>query len=164
MRRFWLIIVALFWLSACSTIGQQAAAPPTVTLVPVASATPLPTATPLASVTPVASPTVTLPPSATSPPSATPARSGLIDAVRSVNLRAGPGVGYAPLAALQPGERVTLLAQDAEDSWHQVQLADGREGWVAASLIVRGRRAGAGKRPAGHRRGVNPGDGHRPRQ
>ena len=136
MRRLWLIVMALLWLSACSAFEQEAAAPPTVTLVPVASATPLPTATPLASVTPVASATATLPPSATSPPSATPARSGLIDAVRSVNLRAGPGVGYAPLAALQPGERVTLLAQDAEDSWHQVQLADGREGWVAASLIA----------------------------
>ena len=136
MRRFWLIFVALVWLGACSAFGQEAVAPPTVTLVPVASATPLSTATPLASVTPVASATATPPPSATSPPSATPTRSGLIDAVRSVNLRAGPGVGYAPLAALQPGERVTLLAQDVDDNWHQVQLADGREGWVAASLIA----------------------------
>ncbi len=136
MRRFWLTIVALVWLSACSAVSQQEPAPPTVTLVPVVTATPLPTATPLASATPLPSATATVPPSATPLPSATPTRSGLIDAVRSVNLRAGPGVSYAPLAALQPGDQVLLLAQDEDASWQQVRLADGREGWVAASLIA----------------------------
>ncbi len=135
MRLSSFVLPALVGLCACSALEPQAA-PPTVTLVPAVTATPLPSKTPAATVTPLPSATTTPAPSKTPMPSATPARSGLIDAVRSVNLRAGPGISYAPLAALQPGDQVTLLAQDAGAGWHQVRLADGREGWVAASLIA----------------------------
>ncbi|MCE2488656.1 MAG: SH3 domain-containing protein [Anaerolineae bacterium] len=134
-RRLCLLPVILLAVAACSAIEPQAA-PPTVTLVPRDTATPLPSDTPVPTATVTAEASVTPPPSETPPPSPTPARSGLIDAVRSVNLRSGPGVSYGALAALQPGERVILLAQDEDASWQQVQLADGRVGWVAASLIV----------------------------
>ncbi|MCY3946834.1 MAG: SH3 domain-containing protein [Anaerolineaceae bacterium] len=134
-RRLWLLPVVLFLAAACSALEPQAA-PPTVTLLPRSTATPLPSETPAPTATQTPGATFTLAPSKTPPPSPTPARSGLIDAVRSVNLRSGPGVSYGALAALQPGERVILLAQDEDASWQQVQLADGRVGWVAASLIV----------------------------
>lgn len=130
-----LLLAALVSMAGCSALEQREP-PPTVTLVPVFTATMLPSPTPPATATPLPSATATPEPSKTPPPSPTPARSGLIDAVRSVNLRSGPGVGYGALAALQPGERVILLAQDEDASWQQVQLADGRSGWVAASLIA----------------------------
>lgn len=145
MRQVWWMPVVLIWLGACSAVGQEAAAPPpTLTLRPLSSATSPATEVPAASPTPTPAATSTPTPSATPPPSATPLRSGLVDALRSVNLRAGPGVSYASMAALQPGERVLLLAQDEDASWHKVQLADGREGWVAASLIAQEAAPGPG--------------------
>ncbi len=134
MRHVWLLLAALLLPAACSALEPQQA-PPTITLV-VATVTPPPTATPVVTVTTPPSPTATPEPSETPLPSATPVRSGVIDAERSVNLRAGPGVSYAAMAALQPGDEVTLLAQDEDANWHQVQLEDGRTGWVAASLVV----------------------------
>ena len=133
-RHVWLLLAALFLPVACSALEPQEA-PATITLV-VATVTPQPTDTPAATVTPSPSATASPEPSETALPSATPARSGLIEAERSVNLRAGPGVSYAAMAALQPGDEVTLLAQDEDANWHQVQLADGRTGWVAASLVA----------------------------
>ena len=134
-RRLWLLPTVLLVVAACSALEPQAA-PPTVTLLPRSTATPHASDTPPPAPTQTPGATLTPAPSETPPPSPTPARSGLIDALRSVNLRSGPGVSYGALAALQPGERVILLAQDEDASWQQVQLADGRTGWVAARLIV----------------------------
>jgi uncharacterized protein YraI len=50
-----------------------------------------------------------------------------------VNLRSGPGTGFATLGSLAPG---TLLAATGESAtsggylWRRFRVADGRIGWV----------------------------------
>ena len=48
-----------------------------------------------------------------------------------LNLRAGPGMAYPVLQALQEGQRVTLLQAGA---WYQVQ-AGGAVGWAYSSFL-----------------------------
>lgn len=55
-----------------------------------------------------------------------------------VNLRSGPGTGYKPITQLGKGTPVRLLG--SQSGWQHVALADGRDGWVAGSLIAPGRR------------------------
>lgn len=55
----------------------------------------------------------------------------------SVNLRQGPGTDYSLVGTLARGntgvEPMTVLAQSG--SWDQVQLPDGRTGWIADWLV-----------------------------
>lgn len=60
-----------------------------------------------------------------------------------VNLRGGPGTGYKPITQMAKGTPVRLLASQA--GWHHVALADGRDGWVAASLVAVGQRPQVGQ-------------------
>lgn len=50
-----------------------------------------------------------------------------------VNIRSGPGTTYPVLTTLSKGQRVKALGKQGE--WYQVQLADGRVGWVYATLV-----------------------------
>jgi hypothetical protein len=52
-----------------------------------------------------------------------------------LNLRSGAGIEHPVLASLAPGERIELLASAGE--WARVRRADGSEGWLAASYLVR---------------------------
>lgn len=60
---------------------------------------------------------------------------GLIDADQSVNVREGPGRTFAPVAAARPGQRVQITGRNGGGDWLQIRLEDGREGWIAASLV-----------------------------
>lgn len=60
-----------------------------------------------------------------------------------VNLRSGPGTGYKPITQMAKGTPVRLLA--SQSGWHHVALADGRDGWVAASLVAVGQRPQVGQ-------------------
>ncbi len=53
----------------------------------------------------------------------------------ALNVRSGPGLGYAVTSAAYLGQTVTLLGRNDAASWVKVRLASGHEGWVNASLI-----------------------------
>jgi Tol biopolymer transport system component len=52
-----------------------------------------------------------------------------------LNLRAGPGSGYAILAKAQPDQELPLLARNAAGDWLQVGLADGGFAWAATEYL-----------------------------
>ena len=54
----------------------------------------------------------------------------------AANVRSGPGIGYGIVATADQGQTVTLLARNNLNSWVKVQLANGTQGWVNASLIT----------------------------
>lgn len=53
----------------------------------------------------------------------------------ALNVRSGPGLGYAVTSAAYLGQTVTLLGRNDVASWVKIKLANGHEGWVNASLI-----------------------------
>lgn len=54
-----------------------------------------------------------------------------------VNLRAGPGVGYAIIGFLRYGATATVLTRNSTSSWWQISTpaAAGGVGWIAAWLV-----------------------------
>jgi uncharacterized protein YgiM (DUF1202 family) len=51
-------------------------------------------------------------------------------------VRAGPGLAYESFAYLVREQTVTMLGRDAAPAWIQVQLPDGRSGWVGAGYLT----------------------------
>ncbi len=94
-----------------------------------------PTATPVATPAATATATPTSTPPAVSTATAVAANVGTVD-VASLNVRAGPGTGYAVLTTVPQGTQFTVQGQDATGSWLQVALSDGSAGWVDRSLTV----------------------------
>jgi hypothetical protein len=136
------LMLMLFGMTACSGGTEVAQVVPTSTLAPLVTLTPRFTATPLLTRTPL--PTATLTPSETpipptptiSPtPSPTPPVIGIISSLQSVNVRRGPSASEVAFAALDAGTRVEVLGTNVEATWLNVQLEDGREGWVSAALV-----------------------------
>jgi TolB protein len=76
-------------------------------------------------------------------PVVAPAGPGLTVAVPALNFRDGPGTNYNVLAVLKQGEGATITGRDAARQWYQVQLPDGRSGWVYAALVQAGPDAAA---------------------
>jgi len=94
--------------------------------------TPTPTNTP----TPADTPTPTLTPTGTPPPTDTP--TPIPDAVvnaEALNLRSGPGIVYDILAVLKQGDSLKVRGRNLVGDWLKVIAPDGKEGWVAASLL-----------------------------
>lgn len=54
--------------------------------------------------------------------------------VASANLRSGPGLAYETIGVVLFDDAFRALAQDELGLWYKVQLADGTQGWVAASV------------------------------
>ena len=54
----------------------------------------------------------------------------------ALNVRSGPGIGYARIVAIPRGTLMTLLARTADSSWVKVLLASGVQGWVSAGFIA----------------------------
>lgn len=107
-------------------VAAQAVPPtpaPTDTPVPPTN-TPEPTAT--ATITPTVEPTAT--PTAAPQPAVT--------ANSEANLRQGPGTNYPVVGAMAAGEQADVLGRNADSTWWQVMLANGKEGWVNASLVT----------------------------
>lgn len=140
---FVISIAILFIVSACG--GNSSSSddgPPTETLVgivsltPRTSATPFSTRTPLPTFTWTPSVTPTLPPPSDTPvPTSTPIIVGIVASAQRVNVREGPGTTFAEFEALVPGTGVTVLGQNSEGTWYEIELEDGRRGWIAASLV-----------------------------
>lgn len=56
--------------------------------------------------------------------------------VSSANVRTGDSTLYPPIAALFRGDSVPIIALSTTGSrWYQIQLPDGRLGWIAGSTI-----------------------------
>ena len=136
--------LVIMLMAACTgnTPGAQNAGVPTDTLAPLVTFTPRFTATPVPSRTPL--PTFTLTPSETpiSPTpsdtptaSATPVQTGIIASLETVNVREGPNVNASAIVALKPGTGVQVLATSPDTKWFNIRMEDGREGWIAATLV-----------------------------
>ncbi len=54
----------------------------------------------------------------------------------ALNVRTGPGIGYARIVAIPRGTLMTLLARTADSSWVKVLLANGVQGWVSPGFIA----------------------------
>jgi uncharacterized protein YgiM (DUF1202 family) len=107
--------------------------PPTATPVP-PSATPTvePSATPLPTAT--RRPTITATPSA-SPTAGTGVR-GVVNSNQGINVRGGAGRSFRVVAVLGPGDIVEIIGRNADESWYEVRLEDGTEGWVSAQFLL----------------------------
>jgi len=136
-------LVLVIMLAACATTGEEVAQSlPTNTLAPILSLTPrstatlVPTRTPSLTQSPIPSETP-IPPTATqSPtPTATPPILGSVFSVQAINMRAGPGLNFDALSALPPGTGFAILGTNAENTWFNIRLDGGDEGWVSTSLV-----------------------------
>jgi Tol biopolymer transport system component len=59
----------------------------------------------------------------------------------ALNVRSGPGVSYPAFDALAQGELVAVIGYNVASDWWQIQLPDGRAGWVsggAAYVAING--------------------------
>jgi uncharacterized protein YgiM (DUF1202 family) len=54
----------------------------------------------------------------------------------ALNIRSGPGVQYAPVAAAYQGHVVQMLGRNADSSWVKVRLFSGQEGWANARFLT----------------------------
>jgi hypothetical protein len=74
-------------------------------------------------------------------PSATRAATVTASLVRAVvttsalNVRTGPGTNYPKTGALRKGDQAVVTGRTETGDWLAVTLADGKKGWVAASLV-----------------------------
>lgn len=53
-----------------------------------------------------------------------------------LNVRAGPGLTFAPFTTVSQGQVVSLLGRNADNSWLQVRLSDGRTGWLSSQFVI----------------------------
>jgi uncharacterized protein YgiM (DUF1202 family) len=84
-----------------------------------------------------AAPTPTAGPTASAAPAAfpTPAVEAVVNN-DSLNLRAGPGQDYAVLGVFTQGTALVVLGQDPSGDWLEVQVPDGRTGWMARAYLT----------------------------
>ena len=52
-----------------------------------------------------------------------------------LNVRRGPGMTFGPFTHLNGGQTVILIGRDGTTAWIQIQLPDGRYGWVANGYL-----------------------------
>lgn len=142
MKKWWFLIPLLVLASACAPQEEVVANVPTATFLPIPSALPRFTATPEATRTPLPTFTFTptntpIPPTITNTPvpTATPTVSGIVQSMQRVNVRQGPGETFPFFDSLAPGTGVQVIGQNAEGTWFNVRLSDGREGWISARLL-----------------------------
>ncbi len=55
---------------------------------------------------------------------------------REVNLRAEPNTSAAIVATLRQGTRLTIIGTNDAETWFNVRLSDGTEGWIRADLLT----------------------------
>jgi len=125
---------------------QAATQEVTESLVVTDDAQPSSTATPEASLTPTVDITDSLTiADATKPPTlapdntatftrvpATPA-TPIVEAIRAMDIRVGPGAGFPVIGQLEPGDQLETLGISDDGRWLKVLRLDGTEGWVLFS-------------------------------
>lgn len=102
-----------------------------VIIIPTPTETPLPTATPVPTETPV--PTDTPPPPAE--PTATPVSAPQVSMSQVINVRSGPGTGYARVGQVDAGDTSDVLGRNNDASWVMINYSGG-QGWVFAQLTT----------------------------
>jgi len=55
--------------------------------------------------------------------------------VGPLNLRSGPGTGYAALGLLYEGDELKILGRLPTAEWLKVTTRDGLEGWIYAAFV-----------------------------
>jgi uncharacterized protein YraI len=78
--------------------------------------------------------------SGTAAPEATPTREGsavfaTIRADGPVNIRSGPARTFQPVGTVDPGEQVSVIGTNEDNSWINIRTASGVEGWVADDFV-----------------------------
>ncbi len=135
----------------------------------------IPTDTPTVTPTPTMTltPTLTLPPTRTRiPPTRTPLPptptvvlgSGTVIARQAVNMRSGPSTDDDIIAAVPSGTTLIALRYNEDQSWVNVRLADGQEGWISAALLSISSQQSARPKSNDHakRQAVDEGEGQQP--
>ncbi len=56
--------------------------------------------------------------------------------IRALNVRQGPGFGYALTTVIGYGYQSAIVGRNADGTWIQIQLADGLRGWVNSSYVI----------------------------
>src|SRR5262245_32331892 len=133
-----LIISAL----ACNfPVGVTPTSTPTSTsiptYIPTATITPTPTATDTATITPTPTNTPTFTPTPTitntpPPPSPIPAK---VCKTCQPRFRSAPGTAGRILRVLDEKVTMNIIGRTADNTWAQVILSDGKQGWVAVSFL-----------------------------
>ncbi len=59
----------------------------------------------------------------------------LVSITTPVNVRAGPGTGYAVMGTAAPGEWYRITGKNSDDDWWQINY-NGRSGWLYAPLVT----------------------------
>lgn len=52
-----------------------------------------------------------------------------------MNIRSGPGTAYDIVGSAGLGDTLIVLSRLRDNSWYEVRTADGKRGWVKASLV-----------------------------
>lgn len=89
---------------------------------------PSPTLPPTATLSPTPQPTNT--------PSSTPEALARV-AFNTVNLRRGPGVVYSTIGTVESSDVLKIIAWNADNlnPWYLILTEDGRQGWIAATVV-----------------------------
>ncbi len=121
---------------ATLTAAPTAAPTMTATTAPTATQVP-PRPAPTASATMPPTPTPEPRPTDTPTPEPSPTSVGPVAVVQSasINVRAGPGTGHAAITAGRKGDLLPVTGRNADGSWLEITLPDGRSGWIAATLV-----------------------------
>jgi uncharacterized protein YraI len=56
--------------------------------------------------------------------------------VAALNVRGGPGTNYNIISVVHSGDTPTAVGQNSAAGWYQIQLADGRLGWVSGTYVT----------------------------
>ena len=121
------------------TASGPTATPGAILVAAAATDTPTPTET-ATEVPPTDTP---IPPTATPvPPSPipTPIPSPFALANTDANVRLGPGTTYQVMGALKKGTQVQIVGRNPAGDWWQICCVNGKQGWVAASVVEEGGR------------------------
>lgn len=111
--------------TATPTLVPPTPVPPT----PASSSAPAATAT--SQEVAEAQPTAT----ATLAPTATPEPHPMVVAGKTINVRGGPGTGYAVVGSLNNGDNVRIVAKNAAGDWWQIRLPNEVLGWVYNAIV-----------------------------
>jgi uncharacterized protein YgiM (DUF1202 family) len=95
-----------------------------------------PTLAPSPTEPPTLTPTITRTPSPTPIPLDTEGLVAEVTARRALNIRSGPGRGFQSLGPLDRGTVVNVVGVSEDEQWIEIQLADGRTGFVVLGGVT----------------------------
>lgn len=59
-----------------------------------------------------------------------------VSATQIVNLRGGPGTNFPVLGQINAGAAHKILAKNEQGNWWQIEMSDGKPGWVIGDLVT----------------------------